>query len=58
MTQTVSITNGYLLFVIDRRSKERWECDTRSVNRPLIDSDPQNLLRITLDVPLQELQKR
>jgi len=33
--------------------KEQWECDTRSVNGPLIDSDSQNLLSITLDVPLQ-----
>jgi len=32
--------------------KEWWKCDIRSVNGPLIDSDPQNLLSITLDVPL------
>jgi len=32
--------------------KEQWECDTQSVNGLLIDSDPQSLLSITLDVPL------
>ena len=39
----------------DRRSKKWWECDIQSVNKPLIDSDPQNLLSITLDVPLHIL---
>jgi len=37
------------------KAKKQWECDTWFVNGPLIDSDPQSLLSITLDVPLQTL---
>jgi len=33
--------------------KEQWECNTWTVNKPLIDSGSQYLLSITLDVPLQ-----
>jgi len=36
-------------------AKEQWEHNTQSVNRPLIDSDPQSLLSVTLDVPLHGL---
>jgi len=41
---------------INRGSQEQWEHNIRTINKPLIDSGPQNLLSNTLDiVPLQEL---
>jgi len=36
----------------DKRSQEQWERDTRTVNKPLIDLGPQNLLSDTLDIVL------
>jgi len=42
----------------DRGSQEQWERDTQTVNEPLIDSGPQNLLSNALDiVPLQLLER-
>jgi len=50
---------GTTLHNTDRESQEWWECDTWTINEPLIDSGPQNLLSDTLDiVPLHLLYRK
>jgi len=49
---------GTILHNTDRGSQEQWEHDTQTVNEPLIDSGPQNLLSDALDiVPLYLLHR-
>ena len=43
---------GTILHDIDRGSQEQWECNTQTVNEPLINSGPQNLLSDALDIVL------
>ena len=43
---------GTALHNINRGSQERWERDIRTINEPLIDSGPQNLLSDALDIVL------
>jgi len=43
---------GIVLHNIDKGSQERWEHDIRTINKPLIELGPQNLLSNALDIVL------